>query len=144
MDAFLIPSQCLIYHAIYSSCGDSHKREYDPTNNLKVRGFRLRPLDRHTFIGCFVFHSTLTPSFYSRLRHITSALFIILAVYAALYGVTYAYLLHHIANIVTAWLVGVHFTSSGFSLRNLNQALEGSGFGDDGPLGIDGHTKKLP
>ncbi|PGH28732.1 GPI inositol-deacylase [[Emmonsia] crescens] len=89
-------------------------------------------------------NGNMIPRITSRLRHITSALFIILAVYAALYGVTYAYLLHHIANIVTAWLVGVHFTSSGFSLRNLNQALEGSGFGDDGPLGIDGHTKKLP
>ncbi|OAX81867.1 hypothetical protein ACJ72_03792 [Emergomyces africanus] len=89
-------------------------------------------------------NGNMIPRITSRLRYITSSLFVILAVYAALYGVTYAYLLHHIANVVTAWLVGVHFTSSGFSLRNLNQALEGTGFGDDGPLGTDGHIKKLP
>ncbi|EDN07322.1 conserved hypothetical protein [Histoplasma mississippiense (nom. inval.)] len=86
----------------------------------------------------------MIPRITSRLRHVTSALFIILAGYAALYGVTYAYLLHHIANIVTAWLVGVHFASSGFSLRSLNQAFEGSSFGEDGPPGTNGNIKKLP
>ncbi|EEH11596.1 GPI inositol-deacylase [Histoplasma capsulatum G186AR] len=86
----------------------------------------------------------MIPRITSRLRHVTSALFIILAVYAALYGVTYAYLLHHIANIVTAWLVGVHFASSGFSFRSLNQAFESSSFGEDGPPGTNGNIKKLP
>ncbi|OJD18427.1 GPI inositol-deacylase [Emergomyces pasteurianus Ep9510] len=89
-------------------------------------------------------NGNMIPRITSRLRHVTSFLLVILAVYAALYGVTYAYLLHHIANVVAAWLVGVHFTSSGFSLRNLNQALESSGFGDDGHPGTDGHLKKLP
>ncbi|EEH42269.1 GPI inositol-deacylase [Paracoccidioides brasiliensis Pb18] len=89
-------------------------------------------------------NGNMIPRITSRLRLITSILFLILAAYAALYGVTYAYLLHHIANIVTAWLVGVHFSNSGFSLRNLNQALEGSGFGDDEPPKVDGHVKKLP
>ncbi|OJD25933.1 GPI inositol-deacylase [Blastomyces percursus] len=89
-------------------------------------------------------NGNMIPRVTSRLRHITSALFIILAVYAALYGVTYAYLLHHIANVVTAWLVCVHFASSGFSLQNLSQAFESSGFGEDGPLATNGHVKKLP
>lgn len=71
-------------------------------------------------------------------------IFFFLAVYAAIYGVTYAYLLHHIVNLVVAWLVGIHLSSSGFSLQSLNRALEGTNFGDDGSTGIPGHIKKLP
>ncbi|PGG96100.1 hypothetical protein AJ79_09726 [Helicocarpus griseus UAMH5409] len=89
-------------------------------------------------------NGNMIPRVNSRLRHITSALFVILAVYAALYGVTYAYLLHHISNMVTAWLVCVHLSSSDFSLRNLNRALEGTGLGDDGSPGAGRHGKKLP
>ncbi|KAK2787842.1 GPI inositol deacylase [Onygenales sp. PD_12] len=87
---------------------------------------------------------SMIPRVTSRLRHITSALFIILAIYAALYGVTYAYLLHHIVNIVTAWLVAIHLSTTGFSLRNLSRALEGGTFADDGPPPPGGHVKKLP
>jgi len=32
--------------------------------------------------------------------------------YAAVYGVTYAYVLHHLANILSAWLVAIHFHPS--------------------------------
>ncbi|KAH7385541.1 PGAP1-like protein-domain-containing protein [Phaeosphaeria sp. MPI-PUGE-AT-0046c] len=32
--------------------------------------------------------------------------------YAAVYGVTYAYVLHHLANILCAWLVTIHFDVS--------------------------------
>lgn len=35
--------------------------------------------------------------------------------YAAVYGVTYAYVLHHLANILCAWLVAIHFHPSGQS-----------------------------
>ena len=58
-------------------------------------------------------------------------MFFFLAVYAAVYGVTYAYLLHHLANIVAAWLVAVHFSGHNFSLSSLSQILEvGDGEGD--------------
>jgi hypothetical protein len=65
-------------------------------------------------------------------------------VYAAIYGVTYGYLLHHIVNLVVAWLAAVHFSTSTFSLRNLCRELEAPGFGDDAVTEGDGHVKKLP
>lgn len=44
-----------------------------------------------------------------RFRWTTNILFFSLAVYAAVYGMTYAYRLHYIANIVAFWLVLIHF-----------------------------------
>jgi len=40
-----------------------------------------------------------------------------MAAYAAIYGVTYAYVLHHIVNVISAWLMIVYYASgreSGF------------------------------
>ena len=45
--------------------------------------------------------------------------------YAAVYGVTYAYALHQITNAVCAWLVAVHFGNSEVSWRGLREVLEG-------------------
>lgn len=70
-------------------------------------------------------------------RYITNLLFFFLAVYAAAYGVTYAYLLHHVVNFISAWLVVIHFSTSGFSLSSLTQILE-----DD--ESDDGLVKKRP
>lgn len=72
----------------------------------------------------------------SRFRYITNILFFSLAVLTALYGATYAYLLHHLANGVCAWLVVIHLSGSGFSLSALIQILEG---GD-----LESHVKKRP
>ncbi|KIX04217.1 uncharacterized protein Z518_07771 [Rhinocladiella mackenziei CBS 650.93] len=44
-------------------------------------------------------------------RWATNLLFFVLAVYAALYGMTYAYRLHYIANIIALWLVLLHFST---------------------------------
>lgn len=57
-------------------------------------------------------------------RYLTNFLFLFLAVYAAAYGVTYAYLLHHLVNIVSAWLVAIHFSGSDLSFSGLTQILE--------------------
>jgi glycosylphosphatidylinositol deacylase len=77
----------------------------------------------------------------SRARHVTNAIFFVLAAYAAVYGVTYAYMLHHLVNLVCAWLVAVHFSSSDVSLQGLSQILVGGG-GDD--VGDDTGAKKRP
>jgi hypothetical protein len=77
-------------------------------------------------------------------KHITPLLFGIIATYAAIYGVTYAYLLHHLVNVVALWLVCLHFFGSGFSLRNLHQTIRSPDPEKDEPLGSDGHLKKLP
>lgn len=58
-------------------------------------------------------------------RYITNLLFLFLAVYAAAYGVTYAYLLHQLVNVVSAWLVAIHFSGSDLSLSGLTRILEG-------------------
>lgn len=69
----------------------------------------------------------MIPRMTSRARWVNHILFFGLAVYAAVYGVTYAYGLHHIVNGVCAWLVAVHFSNSEFSLQGLSQMLEGGG-----------------
>src|SRR5437870_3157329 len=51
----------------------------------------------------------MIPRVQSRFRLFTSLLLFSIAGYAAIYGVTYAYLLYHLANILCAWLVLIHF-----------------------------------
>jgi GPI inositol-deacylase len=45
------------------------------------------------------------------------------ALYAAVYGVTYAYRLHHMANALCAWLLLIHLSSGPLSLARLAQYL---------------------
>ncbi|KAL9000380.1 MAG: hypothetical protein Q9169_000897 [Polycauliona sp. 2 TL-2023] len=71
-----------------------------------------------------------------RLTYVTSLLLFSLAVYAAVYGTTFAHLLHHIVNGVAAWLVALHFSGSDLSLSGLTRILDG----DDN----DGDGKKRP
>ena len=64
-----------------------------------------------------------------------------IAVYAAVYGVSYAYLLHHLANVLAAWLVGVYFFSDGVTVGTLWRMLDvdemAAEFGSN-------HVKKKP
>jgi len=46
-----------------------------------------------------------------KLKWTTNLLFFALAVYAAVYGMTFAYRLHYIANIIALWLVLIHFSA---------------------------------
>ncbi|CAG8980316.1 hypothetical protein HYALB_00013148 [Hymenoscyphus albidus] len=66
----------------------------------------------------------MVPKVTSRLRHLTSFFFFFIAIYAAVYGVTYAYMLHYIVNLVAAWLVAVHFSTSSWSLAGLSSVFE--------------------
>jgi len=58
----------------------------------------------------------MVPRMINPIKWVTNVLFFVLAVYAAVYGVTYAYRLHYLANIVALWLVVLHFSvrSGGF------------------------------
>ncbi|KAF2849686.1 GPI inositol-deacylase-like protein [Plenodomus tracheiphilus IPT5] len=56
--------------------------------------------------------------------------------YAAVYGVTYAYVLHHLANILCAWLVAIHFHPSSSSPGRTHAPIEASNPADK--------TKKRP
>ena len=78
----------------------------------------------------------MVPRVTTSIRYVTNILLFGLAVYAAVYGVTFAYLLHHLANILCAWLVSLHLSTSSFSLSRLSRILDG--------VGPESHVKKRP
>ncbi|RYP73703.1 hypothetical protein DL771_003416 [Monosporascus sp. 5C6A] len=59
------------------------------------------------------------------LRHVTSTLLFGTAVYAAIYGVSYAYTIHSLVNAVAAWLVVVHSTADPWPLSGLTDLFDG-------------------
>ena len=59
-------------------------------------------------------------------RWMTNLLFFVLAVYAAMFGMTYAYRLHHVSNILACWLVGLHF----FAGDDIINTVDGKGAGN--------------
>jgi pimeloyl-ACP methyl ester carboxylesterase len=67
----------------------------------------------------------MIPRMGSRLKHVTSILLFCIAVYAAVYGVSYAYTLHYLANLLAFWLVIVHSTSDLWSLAGLSHLYAG-------------------
>jgi pimeloyl-ACP methyl ester carboxylesterase len=70
----------------------------------------------------------MVPRVTGRLKHVTSMLLFSISVYAAVYGVSYAYMLHYLVNIVAAWLVIVHTTgdSDHWSLAALTSLYDGN------------------
>ncbi|KAF2198966.1 GPI inositol-deacylase [Delitschia confertaspora ATCC 74209] len=113
------------------------------TRNLAVHW--LTPFSTHhnvisvlPFILLIETQSTgrMIPRLQSRTRFFTSLLLFFIALYAAIYGVTYAYRLHHLANLLSAWLVAVHLDISSFSLKKLSTALL--------TMDPDGSVKKRP
>ncbi|ORY63107.1 GPI inositol-deacylase-like protein [Pseudomassariella vexata] len=94
--------------------------------NLAVRWFT--PFSSHhnvlSILPFILLVETLTtgkmvPRVTSRLRHVTSVLLFGIAVYAAIYGVSHAYMLHYLVNLVAAWLIAVHSTADRWSLSGL-------------------------
>jgi GPI inositol-deacylase len=64
---------------------------------------------------------------------VTSTFLFFLAIYAGVYGVTYAYLLHHLVNVIAAWLLAIHFSTSKISLTGLSLMLDGDDLGLEEP-----------
>ncbi|KAI1497677.1 GPI inositol-deacylase [Biscogniauxia marginata] len=105
--------------------------------NLAVRWFT--PFSSHhnvmSIMPFILLVETLTvgkmiPPVTSRLRHLTNVLFFGIATYAAVYGVSYAYMLHYLVNLVAAWLVAIHSTSDSWTLAGIK-----SMFDDESPDG---------
>ncbi|KAK6085757.1 GPI inositol-deacylase [Seiridium cupressi] len=67
----------------------------------------------------------MVPRVTSRLKHLTSVLLFGIAIYAAVYGVSHAYMLHCLVNIVAAWLVAVHSTIDSFSVAGMKSLFDG-------------------
>ncbi|KAI0405014.1 GPI inositol-deacylase [Xylaria palmicola] len=65
----------------------------------------------------------MIPPVTSRLRHLTNILFFATAVYAAVYGVSYAYVLHHLVNLIAAWLVAIHYTADSWAITSIKSLL---------------------
>ncbi|UNI22091.1 GPI inositol deacylase [Purpureocillium takamizusanense] len=72
----------------------------------------------------------MVPQIPSGLRHVTSILLFGTALCAAVYGVSHAYVLHYLVNVVAAWLVVLHSTSDSWSLTTLGAMFEEDA-GDD-------------
>ncbi|UKZ59825.1 uncharacterized protein TrAtP1_001116 [Trichoderma atroviride] len=77
----------------------------------------------------------MVPQITSGLRHITSGLLFGTALCAAIYGVSHAYMLHYLVNVVAAWLVILHSSSEPWSLMSFGTLFEGD---TDGPKHISG------
>ncbi|KAI7924050.1 GPI inositol-deacylase [Pyricularia oryzae] len=80
------------------------------------------------FIVLVETHTTgkMVPRVTSRpLRHVSGIILTGTAVYAAIYGVSYAYVLHHLVNIFAAWLVAVHLTTAAAAVAG---SSNGGGF----------------
>lgn len=69
----------------------------------------------------------MVPRVTSRLHHLTSIFFFCIAIYAAVYGVTYAYMLHYLVNFVAAWLVAIHSSTSNWTLAGLSSMFDPDG-----------------
>jgi GPI inositol-deacylase len=83
---------------------------------------------------------TMVPRITTKVRYLTNIIFFSLAVFTAMYGVTYAYVLHQLVNLVAFWLVIVHYTyQNGSPFNGLKGLLEGD---DDSDVNAD--VKKMP
>ncbi|KAI2635049.1 GPI inositol-deacylase [Xylaria nigripes] len=65
----------------------------------------------------------MIPPITSQLRHLTNLLFLATAMYAAIYGVSYAYMLHNLVNLIAAWLVTVHSTADSWPIAGIKSLL---------------------
>ncbi|KAF2623319.1 GPI inositol-deacylase-like protein [Macroventuria anomochaeta] len=69
----------------------------------------------------------MVPRVQSRYSFLTNIFLFSIAAYAAVYGVTYAYVLHHLANILCAWLVAIHFDMQNISAKRMGGIFETGG-----------------
>lgn len=101
-------------------------------HNLTVQW--LTPFSSHhnvlSIVPFILLAETLTsgkmvPRVTSQFRYVTSICFFGIAIYAAVYGVTYAYVLHHLVNFAAAWLVAIHSSASSWSLSSLSAIFGG-------------------
>lgn len=68
----------------------------------------------------------MIPRLRGGLRHVTSVLLSATAVCAAIYGVSHAYMLHYLVNVIAAWLVLVHSTTNTWSFDGFGTMFDGS------------------
>ncbi|KAJ5619400.1 hypothetical protein N7510_003384 [Penicillium lagena] len=84
----------------------------------------------------------MIPRITTRFKHVTSMIFFAIAIYSAIYGVSYAYLLHHLANLLAAWFVGLYLFGNKLSPRRLWRIIDGEEYAPSEPG--SSHVKKKP
>ena len=65
----------------------------------------------------------MIPRVTNQLRHVTTALFVYTSFYAGVYGVSYAYTLHHLVHAISTWLVLLYLFSDPSSVCWLRTLL---------------------
>jgi hypothetical protein len=69
----------------------------------------------------------IVPRVSSSLRHGTTTILLVMAFYAAIYGLSYAYALHQVTNVFCAWLVLILWFSGSLELeKTLGNVVSGS------------------
>ena len=100
-DTILFSPQLDLHCAIYSTCRNFDQWEDDSPYYYSVLTFPI-----------FIVSGPNGSAYIygGRLWCVTDILLLFIAFYAGMWGVTYAYRLHHLVNVVIAWLVLVHFS----------------------------------
>ncbi|KAI0387599.1 PGAP1-domain-containing protein [Hypomontagnella monticulosa] len=62
----------------------------------------------------------MVPPVTGRFRYLTNIILFSIAVYAAVYGVSHAYMLHYLVNLLSAWLVAIHSTSDSWTFAGIS------------------------
>ncbi|KXT14208.1 hypothetical protein AC579_7553 [Pseudocercospora musae] len=88
--------------------------------------------------------NSMIPRVTSRIRFLTNTLMFALALYAAVYGVTYAYRMHYLVNALCFWLFIIHLSNGPYSLANMAKFFSGNGPPSPPSGGPTSHGKKRP
>lgn len=67
----------------------------------------------------------MIPRITSRLSHVVSVLFFVIALWSGVYGVSYAYTLHYLVNALALWLVAVHSTTEPWLFSGIESIVAG-------------------
>lgn len=68
----------------------------------------------------------MVPRVMGRMRVVVPSFFFFIAIYAAVYGVTYVYMLHHLVNMAVVMLVILHMTGGTWSISRAGEVLNGT------------------
>lgn len=68
----------------------------------------------------------MVPRVMGRMRVVVPSFFFFTAIYAAIYGVTYVYMLHHLVNMAVVMLVILHMTGGTWSISRAGEVLNGT------------------
>lgn len=69
----------------------------------------------------------MVPRVTNRLRYVLPAFFYVTAIYAAVYGVTYVYMLHHLVNLAVSGLVVLHSSGGTWTMTAVAEMFESDG-----------------